>query len=264
MADPDLATVRPDLPAIEVKTSAADAAEDRAVDAPTDATSAPGAPADQPWSPDQVREDDAPFARDATPEEASVSPDVPLAPFDLPGERSDIDAGVDGAVDAAPDGYWAPTVTYGDQKLTLAWCGDERMDWTQAITDPDASGIGACASTTVGQLITQVPAAFLPDAGYQLGGCYPRACLVDKAIKVLRHGDGFRLVFVFTNGGPGMHNPVTCDYFETDADCRPVQVGHFFDRDTVFDCVGLPLWGFPVERYCADTWSSCPLDASAP
>lgn len=250
MAGPDEGTTIPDLPVTEAKASAVDAAEDQPLDLP-----------------------------DAH-EEAAVSPDVPLPPPDVPVVRdapvaddpngqgfldAGFDAGLDGArptIDAPPDGYWPPHMTYLDQTLTLAWCGDERMDWNQSIKDLDARGTGACANTTLEQLLTQVPASFRLDAGYQPGGCAPKACYVDKDIRVLRHGDGFRLVFVYKDYGPGMHYLIRCNYFETDGDCHPVQVGYFADRDTAFDCVGAPLWGYPVLRYCEAAWSGCTVDAS--
>jgi hypothetical protein len=220
---------------------------------------------------------DAPVAWDAPPvaDDAPVWPDVPLVAPDVPlvrdtpvADREDDDATLDLAngqldavTDARPDGFWPPQITWGDLTLTLAWCGDEPMDWSQSLMDPEVTGTGVCANKTLGQLIEGVLESFQPDAGYRLGGCGPQACLVNHDIKALRHGDGFRLVFVFADSRPRTHNPIDCTYFETDADCLPVQVGRFTNREMVFDCVGAPLWGYPYGRYCNINWPGCATDA---
>jgi hypothetical protein len=256
VASPDEATTIPDLPVIEVKASAVDAAEDRPIAPPKDASAAPDAPEEVAASPDvPLLPPDAPVVRDAPIADEQSGQDV----LD-PGRDADLD-GARHTLDVPPDGYWPPQITYLGQTLTLAWCGDERMDWNQTIRDLDVRGTGACANTTLEQLLAQVPASFRLDAGYQPGGCYPRACYTDKDIRVLRHGEGFRLVFVYKDNGPGMHSVIRCNYFETDGDCHPVQVGYFADRDMMFDCVGAPLWGYPVGRYCEAAWSGCTVDA---
>lgn len=264
-----------DVPAVEV--NAADAAGDQVMGPRMDAAPVPDAPGVEARSPDQARGDDVPFVWDAAAEPAPVSPDVFFADVprlgDTPIPWDDRDAAADAAVDTAIDaaaidthrdavldGEWPPQITYLGRTLTLAWCGDERMDWSQSISDRDAGGTGACAHTTLGQLIDQVrPPA---DAGDRFEGV-SWGWYMSEDIQALRHGDGFRLVLVHTNGMPGMHNAIECYYFETNADCVPVRVGHFADRDVAFDCVGTPHWGYPMGRYCDPSWSGCHLDASA-
>lgn len=234
---------------------------DQATDQATtnDDPGAPDSPSDGPTP------DDRPFSNDV-----SVARDVPISDEEVGSQT--LDAGpvdvalgpLDATAEVALDGSWPlELVDPFGQLLRLAWCGDERMDWSQSIKDDQVVGTGACANTTVAQLIDRVLALFQSDAGYRIGGCVFQGCAVDNSIQILRYGEGFRLILVSSSLLPGLHAPIECNYFETDADCLPVAVGHFSARQSIFKCEGAPLWGYPLNPlpvYCDSSWPGCGVD----
>jgi hypothetical protein len=259
---PDVVATAPDTP-LSTEPAAPDGTD--SADAP-----APHLPSDASGEPDLIP--DRPLSADAS-FDVPVPQDVPL--WDETGPARP-DAGLDsivldlagGALDTATDipvdgGWPMHAKDPSGNPLTLALCGDDQMDWSrsQTIKDGQVVGSGACASTTVAEIVDRVLALFQSDAGYKLGGCYPQACGVDNDIKVLRHGDGFRIILVSTNNMAGMHYPIDCNYFETDARCQPVAVGHFWSRQNFWECEGVPLWGYPMPVYCDANWPGCGVDA---
>ena len=132
----------------------------------------------------------------------------------------------------------------------------EPGDW---ITDPSDVGTGPCADTPLADVLQQIavlePNLPVPEL------TSPETFVVRGGVVALHVGDGFRVVVSVGAGDC----PAGCAdreywYFETDAECRPVRVGHYARLQSA-GCVevGEPLWGLPAPSAAG---SCAPLDLS--
>lgn len=117
------------------------------------------------------------------------------------------------------------------------------------------AGTGPCAGKTVRSLIDQIGAADPTFSGLPL---YGGADSTDRgAVYAFARGEvGFSLVFKYGSGDC----PSGCIdheywYFQTDADCVPRQVGHYFQQSS--RACGTPMWGVPANPVAPST-EVCP------
>ncbi len=184
---------------------------------------------------------------------------------------SDTAPGGDGGKDVSPDtggrggtsGGSAPTTggrapaTGGATEPVAGSGGATEPD--DFVTDPSELGSGPCTDTSLADVLEQIatlePNLTLPEL------TSPESFIVRGGVLAMHFGDGFRVVVSVGAGDC----PAGCAdreywYFETDADCRPVRVGHYARLQSA-GCVevGEPLWGLPAPS----TAGSCaPLDLS--
>jgi hypothetical protein len=144
-------------------------------------------------------------------------------------------------------------------------------DWrSHGITDLQTKGTGACANITVESLIWRDCQGCAVDGGQDLSNDAGNYYLTGRgfiSFSAYSFGDGFRVVLVTNNVGPGSHNGGSFEYFETDAACNLVSVGIFTHLGATGYCCGMPLWGDPLPPgvRCNFSVTNCPpkLDASS-
>jgi hypothetical protein len=119
------------------------------------------------------------------------------------------------------------------------------------ITSGAATASGACSGSTLQQVIDAVHSTH-PELADITQIYAPDSFLTDGSyIYALASPGGFRLVFV-RGGGDCPSGCMTHEYwyFQTDASCLPVQVGHYLPDYLTSDgggCLlpGTPMWGVP-------------------
>lgn len=126
--------------------------------------------------------------------------------------------------------------------------GDDIARPEDAVGGGSLVGTGACAWTTLGELVSAVQRAF-PELA-DIDRFYdPSVTTEDGFIYAFLTSSGFRVVFV---------RPRAYYYFETDAECQPRAVGEYraeYDASQGCDVpVGAPLWGLPYAPF----WFLCP------
>jgi hypothetical protein len=133
------------------------------------------------------------------------------------------------------------------------------VDLGDAIADPDTTGTGACAQSTLAEVIERVHESNpnLANIDYVYDPQNPSIGL-SNYLFAFATAEGFRLIF---HRGAG-DCPAGCInhelwYFETDASCEPVQVGRlaYGSSRGCVEVIGAPLWNFPTavpNRTCAD------------
>jgi hypothetical protein len=136
--------------------------------------------------------------------------------------------------------------------------GDVILDVNDAIADESTQGTGDCAGKTLGAVIDAIHLANrkLEDITVLYD---PQDPLIGPAfILAFTTPDGFRLVFMRGSGDC----PAGCInreywYFETNAACEPVQIGHYA-RGQGNGCTavsGKPMWGQPAA---GNVSNACP------
>jgi hypothetical protein len=158
----------------------------------------------------------------------------------------------------APPAGGSPPATGGSAPTGGAADGmggsDGNSDPGEPVTDPDATGSGACAARTLGEIIAEIHEAN-PDLANITTLYDPNNPLIgaSQSIHAFRAGDGFRLVFVRGTGDC----PAGCInneywYFETNDSCESVSVGHYareYDgADNCYQLTGAPLWNHPEPQ----------------
>jgi hypothetical protein len=132
------------------------------------------------------------------------------------------------------------------------------------ITSGSATASGACSGKTLQQVIDAVHAIH-PELADITTIYAPSGLLDGSFIYAFAAPGGFRLVF--ERGGGDC--PAGCTtheywYFQTDASCAPIQVGHYHPDDALIDggcpMIGEALWAVPPPP---DPLSVCGADATA-
>jgi hypothetical protein len=164
-----------------------------------------------------------------------------------------------GVTDAAADG---PAAVVGDGGACMTippWPTPDPF-----VTSGAATAGGSCGGETLQQVIDAVHAAH-PELADIVRIYAPTGMFDGSFIYALATSGGFRLVFV-RGGGDCPAGCTTHEYwyFQTDASCTPLEVGHYHPDDPTTDggCPmnGTPMWAVPPPP---DPLSVCGADNSA-
>ena len=125
---------------------------------------------------------------------------------------------------------------------------DGKVELTQAISDPNTPGLGACSNETLADYLTEITTAHPHLA--DITRLFNVQMIGDgNLIFAFRWGDGFRIAYQRGSGDC----PAGCInkefwYFEVGPSCEVTGAGHFRSVPDGRNCrsfEGTPLWGLP-------------------